>query len=283
MRGLLGAGALAAACVVSCGPKAPKALEICPGKASLADSLMALRSRFESAASFKASGKCTARFYDLDKERYRKESFDVAVWFGPPSNLLLHGDIAFNPRGLVVGSNAEEFWLAMKPKELGNSYYWGKWSEAQGFGRLILSPRMLLEAFGVIDVENAQRWSLFNEGAMDVLTERDEAGRIVRKVYIYNCDYTVRKIEYFSDGTKPAAILELGDYESIGPDALAPAEINIVTVNMNRTEDSFDIRFDSIRPDEFDAERRAKFFEPRPPKGFEHVYRVIGKEFIPQE
>jgi hypothetical protein len=283
MRGMLVAGALAAICVVGCGPKAPKALEICPGKTSLAESLIVLRSRFENAASFKADGKCTARFYDPDKEKYRKESFDVTVWFDSPSNLLLHGDIAFNPRGLVVGSNAEEFWLAMKPKELGNSYYSGKWSEARGFARLILSPRMLLEAFGVIDVGDARMWSLSNEGAMDVLAARDEAGQIVKKVYIYSCDYNVRKIEYFSDGKEPAAILELGDYENVGPDASVPVVINIITASKNRTRDSFKVKFSSIKPYEFNAENRRRFFEPRSPKGFEHVYRVIGEHSFPQE
>ena len=282
-RSLLAAVALAAICVVGCGPKAPELLEICPGKGSLGESLIVLRSRLENAAPFKANGKCTARFYDPDKEKHRKESFDVRVWFDPPANLLLHGDVAFNPRGIIVGSNAEEFWLAMKPKELGNRYYWGKWSETQGFGRLILNPHMLLEAFGVIDIGDVQKWALSNKGPMDVLTARDEAGKIVKKVYIYNCDYTVRKIEYFSDGKQPVAILELGDYESTGPDASVPAAINIVMVNNDRTRDSFKIKFSSLKHYEFNAENRRKWFDPRSPKGFKHVYRVIGQDVFPQE
>ena len=277
MRSFLGVGFLVAICVVGCGPKAPKALEICPGKASLAESLVVLRSRFENAASFKADGKCTARFYDRDKEKYRRESFDVRVWFEPPSNLLLHGDVLFNPRGIVVGSNAEKFWLAMKPKELGNSYYWGRWAEARGFGRLILSPRMLLEAFGIIDVGDAQMWSLSNEGAMDVLTARDETGQVVKKVYIYNCDYTVRKIEYFSDGPEPAAVLELGDYENVSGEARVPTEIKVVTVGEDGIRDSFAIGLSSFRPYEFDEASRGRFFRRLSPKGFEHTYRFIGQ------
>ena len=279
-RSFLAAGALATICVVGCGPKAPEALEICPGKASLAESLIVLRSRLENAAAFKADGKCTARFYDADKEKHRKDSFDVMVWFEPPSSLLLKGDVPFNPKAIVVGSNADEFWLAMKPKELRNSYYWGKWSEAQGFGRLILSPRMLLEAFGVIDAGDAQMWSLSNEGAMDVLTARDERGQTVKKVYIYSCDYTVRKIEYFSDGTEPAAILELGDYESVNGEARVPTEIKVVTASGDGIQDSFAIRLSSVRPYEFDEASRSRFFRRLSPKGFEHIYRFIGQKIV---
>ena len=269
-------GAAAILTVAGCGPRLPEELPVCPGKGSLGESLIVLRSHFENAVPFKANGRCTASFYDREKKKQRKETFDVTVWLDPPSGLRLHGDVAFNPRGIVVGSNAEAFWLAMTPKELGNSYYWGKWSEAQGFGRLILSPRMLLEAFGMIDVGNAHNWSLSNEGAMDVLTVRDEGGQIVKKVYVYSCDYRVKKIEYFSGGVRPAAVLELGDYESLRGDAWVPTEINVVTVNNDGTENSFRINFSSARPYEFDEESRRTFFERREPKGFEHVYRFIG-------
>jgi hypothetical protein len=238
-----------------------------------------LQSRLENAASFRAHGKCIARFYDGENPKPHKEQFEVTVWLQPPNGLRLHGDVAFKQRAIVVGSNAEEFWLAMEPKELGSSYYWGKWSQAAGFGRLVLSPRMLLEAFGIIEIADSGTWVLQSEPGIDVLTMHNDAGQTVKKVYIYNCDYRIKRIEYFSEGAAPVAFVELNDYEMVADDKWVPTVINIAKVNPDGTEDSFLISFSSVKPYEFD-ETQGRFFVRRPPKGFEHIYRVYGKELI---
>ena len=81
----------------------------------------------------------------------------------------------------------------------------------------MMSPMVVLEAFGIImdNEPNEGGWSLKNEGAFDILTKRNEAGRLVKRVHVYACDYLVHKIEYFDDRQKVVAVAELGEYKPV--------------------------------------------------------------------
>ena len=69
----------------------------------------------------------------------------------PPVEIYMQGDVAFDPKGIVLGSNEEEFWLAVRLKEV-SGYWWGRWSEESRPEKLMISPRLVLEALGVAAV-----------------------------------------------------------------------------------------------------------------------------------
>lgn len=267
--------------LVGCAGQIREPAHLCPGKKSVIGSLVVLNSRASGAASFKANGRCTARFFRGDKKR--KENFAVSVWFNPPGEFRLHGDVAFNPRGIELGTNEQEFWLGMKPKEIGAGYFWGRWSEASGLGELKMSPKLLLEAFGLIEAGGRQLWSLSNEDGFDILTRRNDEGVVVKKVHIYNCDYRVRKIEYFADDGQGVGVVELDNYTEVDEGFSVPGMVRIVSFGDRGDENSFKITLDTVKAFEFDEKKRAVFFERRQPKGFEHVYRIIGDDFVEEQ
>ena len=251
------------------GPKIEK-LAVCPGKASLEDSSAALNNQAGQIKPFRASGQCFATVYE-DEKRH-KEAFAVKLWFNPPSEFRLFGDVAFNARGLDIGCNETEFWFAAKPKELGNSFLWGKWSEQKGSSRFV--PKLLLDAFGKITIDNPQDWSLSYEGTFDILTEQSE-GKIVKRIYIYCCDYRIRKIEYFDDEGKTVFAVELSNYGAFNG-GLFPMELKLTSFRNDGKEDLIRVVLGTVKKYDYTTQKRAAFFErPTDLNGFEHIYRAV--------
>ena len=219
MSGRVGIAFLMAALILGgCKGGFRKPLPICAGKGSTGDATAALASQAGKAAPLKATGTCRLEYYTEDKRRPEKEAFPVRLWMNPPSKISLHGDVAFDPRGVILGANREEFWLAIKPKI--SSYWRGRWSDGDKVQTLMLNPKIVLEAVGIVavsgDASDPGDWSLTNKGPYDILTRRDEKGSISKRIYVCSCDYLVRKIEYFDEFGRVAVLAELDDYEEVG-------------------------------------------------------------------
>jgi hypothetical protein len=272
--------ALVLGTVTGCTPKVRETLEICPGKRSATEALAALRSNSENMVPFKARGKCHLKYYPEGKKKPQSESFDVQLWVNPPAEIYFQGDKPFIPKAIVLGSNEERFWLAIKPKEI-SLYCWGNWSDQQSSEGLAINPRTLLEALGVGDVESDQQWSLSSERAFDVLTKRDR-DIVTRKIYIYNCDYRVRKIEFFSSTGRVVARAELDDYREISEGFSVPMVMKVTAQGPARAEDSLNITLDSgsIKPVEITEPLREYLFTLPPQKGFKNVRRVVNGKLV---
>jgi len=267
--------------LAGCGPDIAEPLRICPGAESAAEAVSVLQSQSHKTVSLKANGRCVAQFYVEGSDKPRRESFAVKLWFEPPARFRLQGDVVFNARGVDLGANGGEFWLAMKPKELGNSYFWGRWDGRAGLDGLKISPKILLEAFGVVEISDAGRWSLSSEGPFDVLTRREPAGLITKRMYIYGCDYRLRKIEYFADGAV-AVVLQLDGYKDVCEAVAAPRVIRLVSFNGQGREDSFEITLDSVRQVNFSAKLQKALFSRPGQRGFEHIYEIVGSKSLEQ-
>ncbi len=277
IAGMVWATLILAGCA---GPRIITPVALCPGKNSVRQSISVLKIRSQDAASFKANGQCFAQF-DIDGQIY-KENFNVKLWVSPPTEIRLQGDVVFNPRGIDTGSNDSEFWLAMKPKEIGNSYFWGRWSDGASFENFALRPQILLEALGVSRINSEYNWSLVNKGGHDVLTKRDEQGAIVKKIHISCCDYLVRKIEYFGADGQITITVQLTEYKETSGGFPVPGVIEIVAVDDNGKEDMFRITLRSVRAQQFSQRQREVLFNRPAPRGFEHIYRVINGELVEQ-
>ena len=253
------------------------------GKESSLESLKILRGYADDVWPFKANGKCVASFYVEGKNKPKRENFAVKLWFEPPSNIRLNGDVAFNPRGIDLGANKQEFWLSMKPKEIGNSYFWGLWSDGLSFGNLKISPKVLLEAFGNIEINEDEPWSLLTRDRYDILSKRNEQGKLAKRVHIYHWDYRVRKIEYFNDNGVPIVVLELDAYRDIYDGFLVPTVVKLISYNADGTEDSFRIKLDSIkRLESFRKKTSDKLFTRPRTRGFKNIYQLAEGRIIEQ-
>ncbi|HPC96863.1 MAG TPA: hypothetical protein PLU87_18100 [Sedimentisphaerales bacterium] len=272
--------ALAAGCAV----QGPASLPACPGKVGVSEALSAVRSRVEQAVAFRASGQCRLAYYVPDDEGVKRHNLPVLLWFNPPSEVYLQGSIAVDPKAVVIGSNAEAFWLALRPKEM-SAYYWGTWDEAQNVEGLMVSPQVVLEAFGIVqhdDGVDANDWSLTKEGEYDVLIQHGEGGRILKRVYIYTCDYLVRKIEYFGADGQVIAVAQLDGYKPLAEGFHVPTDILVKAMAPDGREDTIDIKLSSIKAKELSEQARRQVFtrDPNEVEKFEQVYRYRGGDWV---
>jgi len=262
---------------VGCAPEKPQPARQCPGKDSTEQALAALQTSATQLRPFVAYGSGQVSFYEEKNEKPRNEKIPtIKLWFEPPGNMRFWGDVAFNPRGLDVGSNEREFWLAAKPKEIGNVYIWGLWSKQTDATEMMLSPKVLLQALGVLDARDDQVWSFSPDKSGDVLNLYNSDGHIARKVHIDNCQYRISSIDYYNHKQELATTLQLGDYRDING-MFVPAGIMIINHNYDGTEDTFEIRLKSVKP----ADKIKKgVFERPDTKGFEEVDQLIGDRII---
>jgi hypothetical protein len=268
--------------VCGCAPELKIPKRICPGKQTVGQSLDVLNARSEKAASLRANGQCRLQYYDGGKKR--KENFPVKVWANPPDKVYLQGDVAFDARGIVLGSNEDEFWLAMKPKEI-SGYWWGQWSDANCPDMLMISPKLLLEGLGIMAIDSDQgNWSLSNKDGFDVLTTHSSQGVIQKRIYVDCCDYLVEKIEYFDASGEAVAVMEMDKYKEAIEGFFVPAGIKITTYGGQAVEDSVEVKFSlrSIKPASFTDKQRGRLFTRPKPRGFEHIYKIVDGEMIEQ-
>jgi len=261
-----------------CGPQRREPKPVLSTQESAAEALSVLRSRSQHTGPLKANGQCLWQYY-IDGKR-RKENFAVRLWMNPPAEVYLQGDVGFNPRGIVLGSNASEFWLLIKP-EL-SSYSWGKWSEQDTSSGLMVVPKTLDEALGIVEVVDEKSWSLSKEGGLDVLVRRNDKGGIAKKIYINRLDYLIRKIEYFDVNGSVLALAELDKYKDVTEDFFVPTVIKIMMYGEDGAEDSDSITLNlkSVKPDSFTEKRRKIIFNRPKTKGYEHIYRIIDGHLV---
>jgi hypothetical protein len=267
------------------GPQS-RILPVCPGKANVQQALAALAAHAEQAVSFRVSGgRCLLTYHDPDTGKQERHNLFLKLWFNPPREMYIQGSVAADPKAVIIGSNDERFWLSLRPKEI-SGYYEGQWSQVHGFGGLIMSPRVLLEAFGIIvsteDELKTRVWSLKNRGAFDILTRYGEAGRPTQRVYVFACDYRVLKIEYVNEAGAVVARTEMGDYKPVAEGFFLPTEIKVTIAGPDGTEDSMEIELNSVKAMEFTQQQRDFMFVPRGRERAEHIYEYRNGQWVPQ-
>lgn len=265
--------------LAGCAPRVQEPIQVGVGKESVGQALSTLRSR--RALPLKATGRCRLQYYAEGKPH--KENFAVRLWMNPPAEIRLHGDVAFNARGIDLGSNESEFWLSVRPKQI-RTYWWGQWADQTSVQKLMINPRILLEAIGIIKVGDEEGWTLSNEGVFDVLVKRNDEGTITKKIYVYSWDYSVRKIEYFDNNGEVVVVTELDKYKQVSKRFYIPTIIKITTLGQDNTKDFVRIGFNpkSIKLVDFVGARRDIFFNRPGPKGFKHIYKIINGKAVEQ-
>ncbi len=267
-------------------PEKPK-LQVCPGKATAAEALQTLTARAQSAVPVWASGRAVLTYHVPDRRKPERHSLDIVLRFDPPTRVYLQGNVTAVPRAVILGSNEEEFWLALRPKEI-SSFYIGRWRDVRDFEGLVMSPRVVLEAVGIINVPGTEpapaQWKLENKGPYDILTQRDESSRPVRRLHVYACDYTVREIEYFNRRGKVAAVAQLDGYQPVEKTLFSvPAQISVVSTRPDGRKDSVVMDLSSPRSKPCNEKQQQTLFHPPPDVDkYEHIYRYEDGQWVPE-
>ena len=270
--------------LAGCTPQIRQPLEICPGKSSVAEALAALQSHSQNVVPMRAYGQCRFEYYVEGKKKPQRENFDLRLWVNPPVEIYLQGDKALVPKAILLGSNEQQFWLSIRPNEI-STHWWGNWAEQDLSEGLVINPRTLLESLGIGEIETWQDWSLSNEGHYDIIAKRQE-GVVIKKIYIYICEYLVRKIEFFDPDGQAVADAELDKYKKVSDGFSIPSLIKIKTYAQETAEAplSITLNLKSIKPAKITELRRKVLFALPTPRGFKHKYRIVnGKWFEENE
>jgi hypothetical protein len=256
--------------------------EICPGKESAAEALAALRSQSQNITPLRASGQCRLEYFVEGKKKQQHENLEIKLWVNPPAEIYMQGDKALVPKAVVLGSNEREFWLSIRPKEI-SSHWWGYWSEQDLTEGLVINPKTLLESLGIGEIEPRQDWSLSNEGPYDVISKQ-ERNVVIKKIYVYSCDYRVRRIEFFNRDGVPIADAELDKYEEVSDGFFIPSLIKVTTYARETEEAllSVTLVLQSIKPVKITEPQQNVLFRLPQPRGFINVYRIINGKWIEQ-
>ena len=263
-----------------CASDVVRKIEVCRGWDGVSAAVGELREFSGGIDQFRVSSGSCEWVEKVGGKVEEKQSFAVKFWVSSPCSIRMQGDIAFNPKGLLVGSNSKQFWLALRPNEI-SGYWWGDWSEQGSGGRLTLSPEVLLEAFGLVDFSDYQNWSLRHEGAFDVLVH-GSGGVVRKKIYVYNCDKKVSKIEYFDSSGEIYVVVELEKYIEIYDGVLVASYITITSRVDEGVEDVFAIRIKSAQRTDYGDAQQEKLFARPPERGYKKIYRIIEGRMIEQ-
>lgn len=266
--------------VAGCAPQISRPTKVCPGKRSVDETLAALQGQSQNAVPLKANGKSRLVFYVEGKKKPQKEEFDVKLRVNPPADIYLQGDKSIMSKAIVLASNELEFWLSIRPKEI-STHIWGKWSEQDSSGGLVINPRTLLEALGIGQIDADQNWSLSNEGPFDVLAKQ-EYGVTTKKIHIYCCDYTTRKIELFDSQGQPVALAELDRYQELSEGFSIPSLMQITTFPRDETEKPFTITVNLTSIQASKEWPDLLFNRPSRLPGGMKVYRMVNGKLIEQ-
>lgn len=269
--------------LAGCESRIRQPAKICPGKDSVADALAALQSQSRNLVPLRANGQCRFEYRTEGKKKLQRENFDAKLWVNPPVEIYLQADKPLVSKAIVLGSNEKEFWLALRPKEI-SAYWWGNWSEQDLSEGLIINPRTLLESLGIGEVESQQDWSLSNNGPYDIISKRQQ-DVVIKKIYIYSCDYRVRKIEFFNRDGQIVADAELDKYKEVSDGFFVPSLLKVTAYSEETGELSLSISLDlnSIKPEKMTEPKRNYLFKMPLQKGFTNIYRVVNGKWFKQD
>jgi hypothetical protein len=204
---------------------------------------------------------------DVDN-KIRRESFDAQVRFMPPDKIFFRGDKFGEIR---FGANESEFWLRIKP-EL-DTYWHGTRQQAAACAHMLpMNPANLAEAMGMVGVDTS--WELFHRDGWDILTQRGQRGRPLRRVYVNGCTYRVERIEYFDRNGQMTAATELSGYETTADGMTLPTRIRLMTIYKGLEESAAQFTLRNVRRFEPTERQRQNLFARPGRDGYKTVLRL---------
>jgi len=271
----------AAAMIIFSGCQMPQKKEVAPAVAETDQQIrQSLQERFEKAIPLKANGQCSLFYYA--KGKARRENFPVQLWVNPPSEIYMQGDVAFNAKGVVLGSNEEQFWFALAPKEI-SSYWWGEWSRQTSLSTMMINPRVVLEGMGVVKIDEKQQWTFSREDAYKVLINQEDSK--VKRIYVDERDGLIRRIEYVGVEGEAVTVTELDKYITVSEAFSVPTQIKIIRrlTHVKQGTMSITLKLSSVKPADFTQQQRQFLFQRKPMAGFKHIYEVIDGKVVEQQ
>lgn len=216
-------------------------------------------------------------FFKDGKEK--QENPEATLAFAPPKRLFFRAK-RLGIEVIWAGSNNEEFWFRMKPKEI-SQYFWGSWKQLAGCSsNLLISPESMLDALGMVSVDSS--WQFKDIDGQDVLIKRDANNQPVKKVFVNRNGYLVSKIEYYDKYGLMSISVDMGDYVPVARGAKIPKTIDITTYDVGETTAKVKITLKSpkfLYPDKI----KTKTFQRPSSEGFDSIFKMNDNcQFVEQ-
>ncbi|MBW8036613.1 MAG: hypothetical protein FVQ79_13555 [Planctomycetes bacterium] len=242
------------------------------GKSSIAEAGAALDEYRLRMVPIWASGQLFYKEFVGGKRKEHLKFNPANLRFIPDRRMYFGANLVIGGEAIRLGSNDEEFWLRMRPKEV-DRYWSGNWKQLENCReQLLLSPKVMLEALGVISVDSS--WRIVNQPGIDVLVKYDGVGLPLKKIYVRTSDYLIDKIEYYGKGILVAVEVKLSGYKKIADNVSVPGNIMITSFDEGAVQSTMEVRFKRIKRFEPSAKQLRVLFKPADSKGIENVYRL---------
>lgn len=242
------------------------------GMGDITDAIAALDLHRNNVLPLSASGDLKYFYFENGKKK-PEPKLDSSLRFAPPKRLYF-GSKSIVGEAIRLGSNDDEFWFQMKPKEI-SKYWWGKWSQLERCpSNLLISPESMLDALGMVKVDRS--WLLIDYKGTDALVKIGTNGMIAKKIFVNRRGYVVSRIEYYDKKGLIIAAVDIDDYRHANEGSPVPAKIDIATYNTDSGEvmAKIEIRLKNLKFLEPGKIGKKLFVRPEP-KGFKDVY-VMG-------
>lgn len=219
------------------------------------------------AQGFRAYGTSVHGFVDSDGKTRTLPPFGCTLFFKPPECIHLISK-ATATGSIYLGCNKESFWMAIKPEI--NTYYWGRWDQAIQEGVLPINPKVVLEAIGLIDLGDTERWVLEEEGDALVLTRPYPEKRIIKKVYVDKKRLRIERIMYMNTEHVPLVVADLAGHRAIAKDFAVPTITRVTAFEQGERVGWVTIKLKDFRL----ADLKDKLFKRPPDRSYEQVIEV---------
>ncbi len=176
-RGAAAALTLALLLVAGCPPRKGAGLPATPALLPIRQAAAVVDENVAGITQTLAGGGIDVQAVFHDQGTVRRSSFLGALRFLPPRYSYLELNLVAEPAAIVLGSNEQTFWVAVK---LGrNELWWGRWEdlEPDRTYRMPLSPDMFLAAMGLAPLPGPR------EGLMGPVPQTDD-GQYYKLLYM---------------------------------------------------------------------------------------------------
>lgn len=227
-----------------------------------------------SRVSLRAYGRCHIDF-ETEEESY-DENFSIKLWATQPDNIYIQGDIFFNPKGIIFGTDSKRFWFAIKPEV--DTFVSGTFPVIPSSSLPALQMTTLADCLFINKIRETESWVLEKNEKYDILCKLDDNNKPLKKIYINRCDHLPGKIKYYKASGKAAIIVKISHYKQLQTGGYFPGKISIEYLGMDNNKNLIELKFKTIKKDEFTEAQKMVLFNPPDASGFENVYRLGGDE-----
>ncbi len=204
------------------------------------------------------------------------ESYNVKIFYEPPSKLYIQGDHPLKAKAIIAGGSADQFWFWVRHNEV-DSFWFGPWDNGclDSSLELAMNPSMVLEAMGLVYcfkdyplMEISSNYYIFSKTFDD---------GTVKRLLFDCCNEKLSRIETIAANGLPLSITDIDNYFQTANNFELPGRLSTTIFEDGQVAGSavIDLQSKSFKLREYNEKFAERFFSLPMPKGVEHIYNMM--------